>query len=89
MARAGKNVRPPTMIITIISIIEKRVSLVGNVPRDIGVIFFCDRLPANFKTNTSGTNLPRSMHSARVKFQKGVFAFKPAKAEPLFCDAEV
>ena len=86
---AGKNVRTPTMNITPTSRIANRVSSVENVPLDGGVVFFVAMLPAIIMTGIITPNLPISIAKLRNRLKYNVLAFNPAKALPLFSDADV
>ena len=86
---AGKKVRTPTIMITPTSRIANRVSSVENVPLEGGAIFFADILPAITMTGIIMPNLPINIAKLRNRLKYKVLAFNPAKALPLFSDADV
>src|SRR5262249_5181926 len=83
-ASAGKNVNAPTMTITPISRMTNSGPLVGNVPAEGGTIFLFTNDPAIANAGTIIRKRPASMVTPRLPWYRGVFAFSPATAEPLF-----
>src|SRR6185312_3046020 len=83
-ARAGKNVRAPTITTVPISSPTKSGPVVGSVPVLLATVFFAARLPATASIGMMTRNRPRSIASPRVRLYQGVLAFSPPNALPLF-----
>lgn len=60
----------------------------GQVPALSATFFLPAREPAIASVAMSGTNRTKSITRPIETFRKGVFALKPAKAEPLFPPAD-
>src|ERR1700761_3365000 len=86
---AGKNVSAPTIRITPVSRMVKRDEFTGKVPGDGGTLFFWARLPAIASIGIIIRNRPDSIVKPSAMLYQCVFAFRPAKAEPLLPAAEV
>src|SRR5262249_53945589 len=86
---AGKNVRAPTIRITLTSRPAKSGVVTGNVPGDGGTRFLRPRLPATASIGVITKKRPMSIAKPRVVLYQGVFAPRPANADPLFPVPEV
>ena len=84
MVKAGKYVNAPTMITVAQTIKTKTKLAVGKVVRFSGEIFFLAKLPAMANAGKIVVTLPTNIANAIVRLKRGVFAFSPAKADPLF-----
>ena len=61
---------------------------VGKVPGPAGTVGLAARLPARASMGSSVRYRPASMARPMVVLKNGVFAFRPAKAEPLLAVPE-
>ena len=66
----------------------KVILQVESVPADSGARLFPARLPAIASVAVIGTKRAKIITRPSAEFRKGVFALKPAKAEPLLPPAE-
>src|SRR4029453_9013585 len=80
----GKNVRAPTIKITLTNKTVNSGVVTGNVPRLGGTSFLPARFPATASIGTIIRNRPMSMATPIVVLYQYVFAEMQAKAEPLF-----
>ena len=62
----------------------KSQPLVGKVPGPAGVTFLSTIDPAMANAGMIIRKRPMSMSAARARLKNGVFAFRPANADPLF-----
>ncbi len=62
---------------------------VGMVPAPAGTVFFIAREPATASIGSMVKKRPINIARPMVVLKNGVFAFKPAKAEPLLAVPEV
>src|SRR6476646_4055067 len=80
---AGKKVRAPTIRMTPSKSKVNNGVVTGNVPTEGGTYFFWARLPAMASMGMIMKKRPTSMVMAPAVLYQGVFAVKPAKADPL------
>ena len=86
---AGKNVNAPTMRMTQTRRAANNGPVTGKVPSEGGTRFFRPRLPAIASIGTIMKNRPMSVSSPIALLYQSVFAFRPAKADPLFAAPSV
>lgn len=87
--RTRKNVRAPTIMITLIKSSTNENVVTGNVPNDGGTILLRAKLPAIANTRIIMKKRPRSIENPMLVLYQSVFAFNPPKAEPLFAVPDV
>src|ERR1039458_6530231 len=85
---AGKNVSALTIRTTELKRTVNSGVVTGNVPTDSGTTFFRARFPAIAKIGITTRKRPNSMLKPVVMLYQLVFAFSPAKADPLFAAVE-
>src|SRR5262249_27825974 len=85
----GKKVRAPTIKITLTNNPVNNGVVTGNVPSDGGTLFLRTRLPAIASVGMIMKKRPNNILIPSVELYQSVFAFSPAKAEPLLPAPEV
>src|SRR5882672_10396924 len=85
---AGKNVKAPTMMITLTRRAVNNGVVTGNVPGDGGTAFLRARLPATANMGTIIRKRPVSIVNPMVRLYQR-FPPRPANAEPLLPVPEV
>ena len=86
---AGKNVKAPTMMMTLTKSVVNNGVVTGNVPKLGGTVFLRPRFPANASIGIIIRKRPKSIAMPIVVLYQYVFAEIPAKAEPLLPVPEV
>jgi len=81
--KAGRKESAFRRIMTMKRKAAKVVESTAKLPLLNGEGFFCRRLPAITRAPAIGRNLPQSMTTAVVRFQKTVLLPRPLNSEPL------